>query len=208
MMKTNLLDYMKARDLLSKYGLSSIESAYVESAKEAINFSKGKKIVLKVLSDKALHKSKAGLVKADLSGEKEIRDAYEYLEKKARPLQPCKIIAQRMSKGGIEIIIGSNTDPEFGKTVLIGLGGIYVEAFKDVAIRIAPITKYDATDMLQQLRSSSVITSAGARAPMIESILMKVSRMVNDHPEISELDLNPVIITEEGYDIVDIRVLE
>ena len=157
----DLLDYMDAKKLLDKYGIKSIESAYVSSGKEAASFAAGRPIVLKVISNKALHKSKAGLVKLNLSNEKEIAAAFELLERKARQLRPHKMIAQKMAPGGVEVIIGGRTDPQFGHFVLIGLGGIYVEAFKDFALRLCPITEYDANEMIDQLRSKNVITYNG-----------------------------------------------
>ncbi len=203
-----LLDYLKAKQLLDKYGIHSIESAYVKSAEEAARFSKGKPIVLKVLSGKALHKSKAGLVRLNLYTEQQIASAYKELYAKAQKLRPYNILAQHMSESGVEIIIGGRTDSQFGKVLLIGLGGIYVEVFRDFALRIAPITRKEAGDMLDQMRSSNVITHGGKNAKQIEELLMKVSALLVKNPEISELDLNPVIVTEKGYEVVDIRVLK
>ena len=202
-----LMDYMEARAMLDRYGLRSVDSKYVVSAAEAVKFASKDRIVLKVLSNKALHKSKSGLVKLDLSTEKEIIRAFNDLVKRAANIKPYKIIAQRMSPAGVEIIIGGKTDPQFGKTILIGLGGIYVEAFRDFALRLVPITRYDTQDMLAQLKSSSIITYSGEHQRMLESLLLSVSRMLEEHAEIAELDLNPVIVTKAGYEIVDIRVL-
>jgi succinyl-CoA synthetase beta subunit len=203
-----LLDYMEAKTLLGRYGINSIESKYMGSAADAVKFSKGEPIVMKVLSDKALHKSKAGLVKLNLSDKKEITTAYNELSRKAKALSPYKIIAQKMVKGGIEIIIGGKTDQQFGKFVLIGLGGIYVEAFKDFALRLCPISRYDAEEMISQLRSKNVITYNGKTTKMLADLLLKTSKLLVGHQEINELDLNPVIISESGYQTVDIRVLE
>src|SRR5271170_2168733 len=152
-MSMALLEYFEAKKLLDKYGIKSVDSKYVTSAADASKFSKDSKIVLKLISDKALHKSKAGLVKLNLSGEKEIGSAYNDLVKKGKTLTPYKIIAQKMAHGGVEIIIGGRTDPQFGKLILLGLGGIYVEVFKDFALRVCPITKADAEDMIDQLKS-------------------------------------------------------
>jgi acyl-CoA synthetase (NDP forming) len=203
-----LLDYLKARKMLDRYGIHSIGSAYVKSADEAIEFSKGKPIVLKVLSSKALHKSKAGLVKLNLYTKEQIASAYRDLYSKAQPLKPYDIIAQKMSGSGVEVIIGGRTDSQFGKVILIGLGGIYVEIFRDFALRIAPITRREAGNMLGQLRSGNVITRGGKNTKQIEELLIKVSRLLVENPKVAELDLNPVIITEKGYEVVDIRVLE
>lgn len=203
-----LLEYFKAKSLLDKYGIRSVESRYVASDSDAVRFAKGGAIVLKVLSEKELHKSKAGLVKLDLEEPAEIRKAYKELESKAKRLGKYRIIAQRMAPKGIEAIFGGREDQQFGKLVLIGLGGVYVEAFKDFALRVCPITRYDAAEMIDQLKSRNVITYNGRSTAMVAKLLMDVSRLLNENPGIKELDLNPVILGESGYEVVDIRVLE
>ncbi|MGC8628628.1 MAG: acetate--CoA ligase family protein [Candidatus Micrarchaeia archaeon] len=201
------MDYMEAKALLDKYGIKSIESAYVNSADEALEFAKGDAIVLKVLSDKALHKSKAGLVMLNLNGENEIRQAYSTLINRAKPYEPYKVLAQKMSKGGVEIIIGGSTDEQFGKIVLIGFGGIYVEVFKDTSLRLCPITRYDAIEMINELKSKNIITFNGKATSRIASLLLKFSKMFVDNENISEVDLNPVVVTPHGYAALDLRVL-
>lgn len=203
-----LLEYFEAKKLLDKYGIKSVDSKYVKSADDASKFAKDSRIVLKLISDKALHKSKAGLVKLNLSGNKEISAAYNDLVKKGKQLAPYKIIAQKMAFGGVEIIIGGRTDPQFGKLILLGLGGIYVEVFKDFALRVCPITKADADDMISQLKSKDVITYKGKNVKLLTEILLKVSKMLSENSEISELDLNPILIKEDSYEAVDIRILE
>ncbi|MGD0728448.1 MAG: acetate--CoA ligase family protein [Candidatus Micrarchaeaceae archaeon] len=202
-----LTEYMKAHTLLKKYDIKSIESKYVESAKEAIVFSNHRPIVLKVISQKALHKSKNKLVELNLSEPKEIENAFDQLQKRAQQFKPYKILAQKMVKNGIEIIIGGKTDQQFGKMILIGLGGIYVETFKDFALRLCPITEYDAESMLQQLKSRPVIAPNEQTSKNIKELLLKVSKMFYDN-EISELDLNPVIIHDNTYDAVDLRLIK
>ena len=202
-----LTEYMKAHALLKKYKIKSIESKYVETADEAIEFSKGKPIVLKVISSKALHKSRNRLVELDLGNPKDITNAFNQLKKRAQPFRPYKMIAQRMVKNGIEIILGGKTDQQFGKMVLLGLGGIYVEAFKDFALRLCPITEHDAEEMLQQLRSRKVIAPDEKSSKMIKELLLKVSRMFEDS-NLTELDLNPVMLHDNTYDAVDLRLIK
>ena len=201
-----LLDYFEGRKLLDKYGIKSIESRYVTSAEDAAKFAGKDFIALKLISDKALHKSKAGLVKLNLNGA-DAKSAFSELVKKGGKLRPYKIIAQKMSKGGIEIIIGGRTDPQFGKLILLGLGGIYVEVFKDFALRICPITKNDAQDMIDQLKSKEIVTFHGKDTKLITKLLLDVSKLLTENKKISELDLNPVIMREGTYDAVDIRII-
>ncbi|MCL5786592.1 MAG: acetate--CoA ligase family protein [Candidatus Marsarchaeota archaeon] len=202
-----LSDYFEGEKLLKKYGISSIRSWYVSSAEEAIKRADGNPIVMKVISDKALHKSKSGLVALDLKTDKEISSAFKSLTAKAQTLKPYKVIVQEMSKGGIEVIIGGKTDPQFGKVILLGLGGIYVEAFKDFAIRVCPIDDKDAGSMIDSLRSAEVITYNSENKRMLGELLVKVSKMLNG-TDLKELDLNPVILRKDGYDVVDIRILK
>lgn len=202
-----LSDYFEGEKLLKKYGISSIKSHYVNSAEEAIANADGKPIVMKIISDKALHKSKSGLVALDLKTDKEIRSAFNSLTAKAAKLKPYKVIVQEMSKSGIEVIIGGKTDPQFGKVILLGLGGIYVEAFKDFAIRVCPISSSDAGSMIDSLKSENVITYGSENRKMLEKLLVSVSEMLVN-TELKELDLNPVILRKADYDVVDIRILK
>lgn len=201
-----LLDYFEGKKLLDKYGIKSIESSYVSSSKEALSFAGKEHIVLKLISDKALHKSKAGLVKLDLNGE-DITVAFKDLELKGKDRKPYKIIAQKMSKGGVEVIVGGRTDPQFGKLILLGLGGIYVEVFRDFALRVCPINRNDAQDMIDQLRSKNVVTFQGKDNEMIIGLLLSVSKLLTDNEKVTELDLNPLIIKEGSYVAVDIRMI-
>jgi len=202
-----LVDYIEAAQMLKKYGIKSIDSKYVESYDEAVSFAGGDKIVLKLISDKALHKTKAGLVKLDLDSESAIRSAFNDLVRKGAGLKPYKIIAQKMASPGIEIIIGSNVDKQFGKMILLGLGGIYVETFKDFALRVCPISSFDAESMIAQLRSKDIVTYSGEAQGMLKNLLLNMSKFITEN-NFTEIDLNPVIIRKDGYDIVDIRILK
>jgi len=202
-----MLDYLQAKRILDKYGISSIASRYVTSGEDAIRFAGSKAIVLKVISNRAVHKSKAGLVKLRLSKPEEIRAAFKELANKGKRLTPYKILAQEMASGGVEAIIGGNTDEQFGKMILVGLGGVYVEIFKDVQLRLCPITRKDAESMLSELQSSSIITHNGKASAMLSSLLLRVSKMLTEEKKIKELDINPVIVKEDSYEVVDIRIM-
>jgi acyl-CoA synthetase (NDP forming) len=203
-----MLDYMIGKKLLDKYKINSVESKYVESAEGAVKFSGGERIVLKLISNKAIHKSREGLVKLSLKEPDEISAAYKDLEKKGKKYAPFKVLAQKMAAGGVEVIIGGNTDKQFGKMLLVGFGGIYVEIFKDVQLRLCPITRNDALDMISGLKSRKVMTFDGEAENQLVDLLLKVSKMLVENEKISELDLNPVILRKDSYDVVDIRIIE
>lgn len=202
-----LIEYFEAEKIAKRYGIRSVRSAYVGSLSEAVRFANGKPIVLKAISSKALHKSKSGLVRAGLTSNTEISKAYAELSRKAVAYKPFKIIAQQMVKGGIEIIIGGKMDEQFGKLILIGLGGIYVEVFKDFALGVCPLKKQDAESMLQQLKSKGVIAPDKKSEDMIVELILRVSRMYSEN-KLSELDLNPIILHNGTYDAVDLRMIE
>ncbi len=204
-----LLDYTSAASLMKRYRISIPRARHVKSADEAESFYNGKPIVLKVMSDKALHKSKSGMIKLNLGAKAEISSAYSQLHAKAmrEKLSPFKILAQDMSDNGTEIIIGGSTDAQFGKLILLGLGGIYVEAFRDFSMRVCPINEYDSYSMIDQLRSSNVVVPDTHAREMLSGVLMSVSKMLDDNPSIRELDLNPVILYKNGYSAVDVRIL-
>ncbi|MDE1855668.1 MAG: acetate--CoA ligase family protein [Candidatus Micrarchaeota archaeon] len=201
-----LMEYSAAARLISSYGIRSVESRYVKNADDAINFAGKQGIVLKAISKKALHKSKAGLIKLGLRTPDDISAAFADLSKRAKKFAPYKILAQKMAESGVEIIVGGREDPQFGKLVLVGLGGIYVEAFRDFALRVCPISRFDAKQMIQQLKSRDVVTFHGKKEKMIEDLLMNASKLLSEN-KMSELDLNPVIVRNDGYDVVDIRIL-
>ena len=201
-----LVDYFEARSILNRYGINTIDAKYVTSAADAARFSNGSRIALKAISGKALHKSKSGLVALGLSTKDEIGAAYSRLSKAASRFRPYKILAQKMAPDGIEIIIGGKRDDQFGKLVLLGLGGIYVEAFRDFALRLCPITAHDAESMIDQLRSSSVIAPDASARKMLADLLVKTSGMFMG-ASISELDLNPVILHDGTYSAVDLRMM-
>ncbi len=203
-----LLEYSKAASLAARYGISIPRAEYVRSKEDAERFASEKKIALKVISDKALHKSKSGVIEIGLD-RSSAGKAYLSLNAKALKarLSPFKILAQEMAEPGTEIIIGANTDAQFGKLILLGLGGIYVEVFKDVSVRTCPINDYDAESMLRELKARSIIAPDKRSEKAVISLLRKVSEMVVANEWIRELDLNPVIMHKKGYSAVDVRIM-
>lgn len=200
-----LLEYEKARILLDKYGIRSVDSKYLLSEKDAAKFAEGGNIAMKAISQKALHKTKSGLVMLNVSRDN-AEKAFAELSRKAEKYKPYKILGQRMAPSGLEIIVGSRTDEQFGKLILIGLGGIYVEVFRDFALRVCPISRHDAEAMIGQLKSKSVIAKDAGSEHMLVELLLKVSKMLSEN-DIAELDLNPIILHDKGYDAVDLRVM-
>jgi acyl-CoA synthetase (NDP forming) len=122
-----------------------------------------------------------------------------------------RFLLQRMVKGGFEMIIGSRHDPTFGPVAVLGMGGIYVEIFKDTSIRIAPLTPFDANEMIDELRGSRLLEGVrgqkGVDIHALVEALLAISRLVCEHPEIEELDINPLVVQEHGALALDARVI-
>ena len=198
----------EAWDVLKAYGFSVPESKLATTAGEAVEFAGaiGYPVVLKIASPDILHKTDVGGVKVNLRSASDVRDAFDLIVYRAGRYMPdariwgCQV--QQMVLGGREILLGMSRDPQFGPLVAFGLGGIYVEALKDVAFRVAPFSREEAAVMIREIRSYRLLEGIrGEQRSDHEALidaLLKISRLVTDFPEIVELDINPMMVFEEG----------
>ncbi len=208
----------EAKALLRAHGVSVAEERVVRTADElstvAAEFG-SQALVMKVVSKDILHKSEAGGVKLRLTGEQNLRQAFDQIMTSCRAYNPNAdirgVLVTPMAKPGTEVIIGVVRDPIFGPVLMFGLGGIFVEILEDVAFRAIPVTRADATSMVDQIKGRKVLAGARGEAPVdknaLVELLMTVSGIVSAYPEISELDLNPVIAYPDGYAVVDARII-
>jgi acetyltransferase len=198
----------EAREVLEAYGFPVPQSRLAETPREAVDIADeiGYPVVLKVASPDILHKTDVGGVKLNLTSPGDVRDAFDLIVyRSSRYMPDARVwgcLVQEMVTGGREILVGMNRDPQFGPLVAFGLGGIYVEALKDVAFRIAPFSRQEAEEMIHEIRSYPLLEGVRGEAPadheaMIDA-LMRVSQLVTDFPEIVELDINPLTVFEEG----------
>jgi acyl-CoA synthetase (NDP forming) len=195
---------------ITKIEVARTEDGAVEAAKRI-----GFPIVLKIVSPQVLHKSDAGGVIVGVNEEKGIREGYQKILTNIKNNVPTAVIEgiliQEMAPKGTEIIIGSTNDPTFGSTIMFGLGGIFVEILKDVSFRLAPITKDDAWEMLEEIKAKKILEGARgmpkADKDTIVEILLDTSKMLIECPEIKELDMNPILVYEKGARVVDARVI-
>jgi acetyl-CoA synthetase (ADP-forming) len=207
----------EAKMLCSLYGvpITKIEVAKTEDAAVAAAKNIGFPIVLKIVSAQVLHKSDAGGVIIGVNDEKDIREGYQKIISNIKKNVPTAVIegilVQEMAPKGTEIIIGSTVDPTFGPTIMFGLGGIFVEILKDVSFRLAPITKDDAWEMLDEIKAKKMLDGPRgmpkADKEIIVATLLAVSKMLMECPEIKELDMNPILVYEKGARAVDARVI-
>ncbi len=198
--------------ILKKYKIATIPYKIANDEEEAVKYAKsiGFPVVIKAICKEIVHKSDVGAVKLGLRTEEEVRAGANDLLTRFSKFKP-KLLVQKMARKGVEVFIGGKKDPLFGHLVLLGLGGIYVEIFKDVSPRLCPIKKEDVLEMVEELRAKSILLGARGRKPINKDklcdLMIKVCRMMV-REDIKELDLNPVIFDDKGYDVVDVRVVK
>jgi acetyl coenzyme A synthetase (ADP forming)-like protein len=207
----------EARGVCEAYGIAVPKEGVALSAAEAARLASdiGFPVVMKIISPQILHKTEAGGVLVGVAAAEQASQAYATLLDNARKYDPKAEIlgvqVQQMLSGGQEVIIGAVTDPAFGKLVAFGLGGVLVEVLKDITFRLAPASAQEATSMLDSIAAAEILRGVrGGKAVDRESLaamIERVSALVADFPEISEMDLNPVFASERGATAADVRIV-
>ncbi|NWG03311.1 MAG: acetate--CoA ligase family protein [Syntrophaceae bacterium] len=202
----------EAFEILKAYGIPVADYQLVqkkEELKKALNEIKGP-VALKVISPEISHKSDVGGVVLNLRNFSEAERAYSKLNQLTQR-GFSGVLVQEMITGGKEIILGAKRDPSFGPVILFGLGGIYVEVFKESSLRVAPINRAEAEEMISELKTASILKGIRGERPLdIEALvenLLKLSQLMIDFPEIEGIDINPVKVLEKGAVAVDARIL-
>ncbi len=208
----------QALDVLEAYGFPLVPSKLTRTADEAVEAAEriGYPVVLRVVCPQIVHKFETGGVVLNLKSASELRDAYASMRQRVlehvAPEDIQGILVRRMIPAGKEVILGINRDPVFGHVMMFGLGGIYVEALKDVTFRVVPIREAGAARMVRGLRASAVLEGLrGERpsdVPAIEDALKRLSQLATEFPRIAELDINPLIVHEQdqGCHVADVRI--
>jgi acetyl coenzyme A synthetase (ADP forming)-like protein len=208
---------VEAMPLLDAYGIPTPAGAVVDSPVDALEVAEeiGDPVVMKIVSPDILHKSDIGGVKVGVE-HADVYDAFEDLVARARNYQPDATILgvqvqERVEmESGVETIVGTNRDPQFGPLVLFGLGGIFVEVMEDTAVRVAPLAEADARAMTDEIRAAPLLSGARGRDPVdraaVAETLCRLSQLVTDFPEIVELDVNPLVARSDGVVAVDLRL--
>ena len=212
-----LLTEVEAKELLKQAGISVVDTRLATSKEEAVSISQqlGFPVVLKIASSDVVHKSDAGGVKLGLRTAKQVGKAYDDIVaaiKRGYPEAKIQgVSVQKMARPGVEVIIGMSQDAQFGPVLMFGLGGILVEILKDVSFRIVPLTKRDAGEMIREIKGYPVLEGYRGQEPVdvanLEELILKVSSFVDQHPEVEELDLNPIFAYRDGAVAVDARVV-
>ncbi|MEK7634984.1 MAG: acetate--CoA ligase family protein [Patescibacteria group bacterium] len=205
-----MMEFKSTLELLSQYNIS-IEGRFLtrkEDLGNALNSLGSGPYTMKAISKEAVHKTETGAVKLNILSVDEANWIWEDMWTKIPKVEG--IIVQKMEKGR-EIIIGMKRDNTFGPTILFGLGGIFAEAIKDTVLRVAPIGKIEALEMMQEIKGIKILQGLRGQPPvnfeMLADILVNLSKLSLDHPEIKEIDFNPVMATENSAIIVDVRIM-
>ncbi|MCG6894299.1 MAG: acetate--CoA ligase family protein [Desulfobacteraceae bacterium] len=207
----------EAKRLLAMHGAPVPQEQVAATADEAVELAAAfdGEVVLKIVSPDILHKSDAGGVRIKLRRPEEIRTAFDEIVANALRFQPKAdirgVLVTPMADPGLEVIIGTKVDDQFGPVILYGLGGIMVEILRDVAFRVLPITLHSARHMIRETKSYPILEGARGGKPFdqkaLTRLLLTVSELIESYPLIEEMDLNPVILHHEGLSIADARIL-
>ncbi len=207
----------EAKTVCMKYGIPVTDFKVAKNEAEAVKFAEkiGYPVVLKIVSPDIIHKSDVGGVVVNLRNARDVRKTYKQISKNVRKHKAkAKIVGmlvQEMAPESTEVIVGATKDPQFGPTLMFGLGGVFVEILKDVTFRIAPVTEDEAREMITEVKAYPLLKGyrnmPSADIEAIVRILLNTSRLVMEHQEIKELDLNPIIVYEKGAKTVDARII-
>jgi acyl-CoA synthetase (NDP forming) len=212
-----VLTEVESKQILGEEGIPVARAQLAATREEAVAAARqiGLPVALKIVSPDISHKSDVGGVKLNLGSEEEVAAAFDEIVAAARRAQPeasvLGVSVQKMARPGVEVIMGMTTDPQFGPVLMFGLGGVFVEVLKDVAFRIVPLEPRDARQMIHDIQGFRVLEGFRGQEPAdlaaLEDMLMRISAFVEKHPEIQELDLNPIFAYKDGALAVDARIV-
>jgi acetate---CoA ligase (ADP-forming) subunit beta len=203
--------------LLASYGISYPEHGVAHSAEEAVQIAEriGYPVVMKVISPQIVHKSEAGGVCVNIDKAEAVAQAFHKIFKEVKKYNADAeirgILVCRQAKAGLELVVGKTEDEVFGPVLMFGLGGVFVEILRDVSFRICPINKEEAVKMINEIKGHKILKGARGNQALdvdaIADLLVRISQLVTEQPDIAEIDLNPVRVYEEGLTVLDARVL-
>jgi acetyl coenzyme A synthetase (ADP forming)-like protein len=204
----------EVQEVLSAYNIPLPKAQYVTSLAKAVEAADkiGYPVVLKAISPELIHKTDLGGVQVDIRSATEFRKAFRDMSNRLKGKKNLSFLVQNMIKGGRETVMGISSDPTFGPLIMFGLGGIFVEVLKDVTFRIHPLTDLDANEMIDQLRGEKFLSGFRGEPPVdrkkIVEVLLRLSQLIGDFDNISEMDINPFLAFPDGAKsvVVDARV--
>jgi acetyl coenzyme A synthetase (ADP forming)-like protein len=212
------LGEMESREILKIYDIRIPKAELARDVKQARQIAEkiGYPLVLKIVSPNILHKTDVGGVKVEIEDEKDLEENYDQILFNVKKYMPDAnlrgVLVQEFIEDKKETIIGMSEDPQFGPIIMFGLGGIYVEALKDVSFRIAPVSSKAASQMVEEIKAFKLLKGVRGEDPSdidsIIDVILKVSQMVTDFPEIMEMDINPLFVKKQGEGSIagDVRI--
>lgn len=215
--RPNLLEE-EGQEVLRAYGFPLPKSELAKTENDAVKIAKkiGYPVVMKIASPQIIHKSDAGGVKVNLTNDDDVKSAFNEIVANAKKYNKKAeikgVLVVEMIKGGKEMIIGSKLEPGMGPVIMLGMGGIYVEVLKDVTFKLAPVTDNEADDMIASIKMRKILEGVRGEKPSdkakLSECIQRLSQLVTDFKEIKELDMNPVLVLEDGKGckILDVRI--
>ncbi len=212
-----ILTEFESKEFLKQVGIPVVETRLARTEKEAVSLSRkiGFPVALKIASPDVTHKTDSGGVRLSLNSVAEIKKAYREIIEAVRQQHPMALIqgisVQKMVRPGTEVIVGTSKDPQFGPVMMFGLGGIFVEVLKDVSFRIIPVDRRDAQEMIEEIKGYPLLQGyrgkEPANIPALVEIILKISKLINENPQIKELELNPIFAYGDDALAVDARII-
>lgn len=207
----------EAKQLCKYYGIPTTEFFYATTIEEAVKYAEliGFPVVVKLVSRDVLHKSDVGGVILNVTSREEVMSACNKIKDNLLKRMPSArlegYLVENMLGRSLEVIVGALRDAQFGPIVSFGLGGVFVEVLKDVSFRAIPLSKDDALEMIMETKGYEVLRGARGYGPLdieaVVDVILKVSRMMEELPQIDQVDLNPIYVYPRGAKVVDARVI-
>jgi acetyltransferase len=212
--RRSLLCEYESKQLMSAYGINVAPSGLSTSIREAVGLANefGYPVVLKLHSYTITHKSDVGGVKVNIKNDDELIVAYSQIQNAVQPVDFAGVLVQKMiPASGYELIVGVSQDPQFGPVILFGLGGVLVEVLNDTAIALPPLNREKALELILKTKISKALKGVRGKKPVdidaLVDTLVRVSTLVENNPLIKEIDLNPILASENGIVALDARVI-
>lgn len=213
----SILTEIESKRVLKQIGVPVVETRLAMNQKEAVSISQriGFPVVLKITSPDVVHKTDSGGVRLGLRNGSEVKKAYDDISKSVKKKYPRAFIhgisVQKMAPPGTEVIVGTSKDPQFGPVIMFGLGGIFVEVLKDVSFRVIPVKQKDAQEMIQEIKGFPLLRGyrgkEPANIPALVGMILKISKFINENPQIREMELNPIFAYKNKALAVDARII-
>ncbi|MHA1345947.1 MAG: acetate--CoA ligase family protein [Candidatus Heimdallarchaeaceae archaeon] len=214
--KRTVLNYEESRRVMELAGITLNKMKVAKNQEESILEAEemGYPVVLKIISEDVIHKSDSGGVKVGINSEEELIESYTEMMESVLSFYPnAKIEGVSIEEmvSGVELLIGTNTDEQFGKMIAFGIGGVFVEVYKDVSFRLIPVTLKDVQKMIYEIKGKIMFEGFRGMPKVnfdeLSDLILNVSKLVETYPIIHEMDLNPVVATRDGLRAIDARII-